>query len=82
MTVLVHRVFDIPVKRKESGLAPRQAGCHGDFLVAHGEVNQAALELEQRFSRIPIHSILFLGVRHYLTGQAVLEVPSSPAADR
>ena len=73
VTVLVHRIFDALVERKESGFVPRQAGRHGDLLVAHGKVNQAALESEQRLSGVSLRAILFLGIRHHLTGEAVLE---------
>ena len=73
VTVVAHRVFDAFVERKESGFVPRQAGRHGDLLVAHGEVNQTALELEQRLSGVSLRPILFLGVGHHLTGEAVLE---------
>ena len=73
VTVVVHRVFDALVERKEARLASRQAGRHGDLFVAHGKVNQAALESEQRLFGVSFRAILFLGVGHHLTGEAVLE---------
>ena len=62
------------VEGQEPRLLPLQMGAHPNLGIVHGEVDDAAPELEQRLPRIAVALELFDRVRDGLLRQAVLEL--------
>jgi len=52
----------------------RQAGAEAHLVVVHGEVDQAAAELEELLPRVAVALVLLHRVGHGLLGQAVLQL--------
>ena len=61
------------VEGEEIRLVFGQARCHIDFVGIHGEVNEAAGKLQQRFFGVAVFAVLFLGVVDGLAGPGVFE---------